>query len=167
MTAEYISQDTVVRSLYEAIVNTIKENSESGNVVSNNDMVIYKRAFNAYNNSDIEELSNLYDAVMNGTVPTQVLSFNNNVCRHERRTVARTASTKSEPKTLIEFFKMNGLEVIDKRDKGGCLWVVGSKNEIDGIVRQACKMFYAGGNYAPNGGRATGHRTAWFTQCKR
>lgn len=67
---------------------------------------------------------------------------------------------------LKEFFEAKGLEVIDKRPMGGCLWVIGEKGEIDSTIREVGKIFGAYGNYSA-GGRATKQRPGWFTKCKK
>ena len=68
---------------------------------------------------------------------------------------------------LVAFFKAKGLEVIDKRPSGGCLWVVGEKSKISPVIQEAGKVFGAYGNYSAGGGRATKNRPAWFTKCKK
>ena len=76
-----------------------------------------------------------------------------------------TATAKATSTTLIEFFLSKGLKVVDKRPNGGCLWVIGSENEIGSIVREACKKFHVGGNYGS--GRATGQKQGWFTRAQK
>lgn len=70
-------------------------------------------------------------------------------------------------KTLKVFFKEKGLEVIDKRAAGGCLWVVGEKDKLMPHIKEAGKLFGAYGNYSAKGGRATKNRAGWFTMCKK
>ena len=65
---------------------------------------------------------------------------------------------------LAAFLKGKGLEVIDKRSKGGALWVVGGK-ELDPILKETRKIFGALWTFSQNGGVATGRRTSWFTKC--
>lgn len=67
---------------------------------------------------------------------------------------------------LTAFLKSKGLEVIDKRSKGGALWVVGGK-ELDPILKETRKLFGALWTFSQNGGGATGHRTSWFTKCAK
>ena len=71
----------------------------------------------------------------------------------------------SSPKSLLEFFRNKGLKVVDKRDKGGCLWVIGSENEIGDYIKEACKLFRISGNYGS--GRATGYMPGWFTKSQK
>lgn len=71
----------------------------------------------------------------------------------------------SDSETLIEYFQKCGFECIDKRGpNGGCLWVIGSKEELINVIREAKKKFgdLGNNNYSDHGGRATNHRGAWF-----
>lgn len=70
-------------------------------------------------------------------------------------------------KSLSSFFAEKGLEVIDKRAVGGCLWVVGEKEGLLPYIKEAGKLFGAYGNYSAKGGRATQNRAGWFTMCKK
>ena len=67
---------------------------------------------------------------------------------------------------LVGFLKSNNLEVIDKRDKNGALWVIGGK-ELDSIIKETRKQFGALWTFSQNGGRATRNRTSWFTKCAK
>lgn len=67
---------------------------------------------------------------------------------------------------LIKFFKDKNLEVIDKRTSGGCLWVVGDKEMLQPIVKEAGNLFGAYGKFSA-GGRTTKQRSGWFTKCKK
>lgn len=69
------------------------------------------------------------------------------------------------PLSLAEFFAKSGFEVVDKRENGGALWVVGTSQELDDTVNKAASLFNASGYYC-DGGRAVGYRKAWFTKCK-
>ena len=74
----------------------------------------------------------------------------------------------SEPDTtrdevdLVDWFRSLGYEVIDKRSKGGALWVVGHDRPLQDIMANlsGSRVSFT---YAPNGGKATGRRSAWFT----
>lgn len=68
--------------------------------------------------------------------------------------------------TAKEYFEQNGFEVIDKRENGGCLWVVGSEKELKPHIKKACEQFSLVGQYCSGGGRATGYKSAWFTKSK-
>lgn len=67
---------------------------------------------------------------------------------------------------LVGFLKGKGLEIIDKRERGGALWVVGGK-ELDAILKETRKLYGALWTFSQNGGKATGNRTSWFTKCSK
>ncbi len=84
-------------------------------------------------------------------------------------TLAKDAGIKVQAvvtDNLVAFLKNKGLEVIDKRSKGGALWVVGGK-ELDPILKETRRLFGALWIYSQNGGSATGYRTSWFTKCTK
>jgi superfamily I DNA/RNA helicase len=65
-----------------------------------------------------------------------------------------------ESADIVEFFRNSNLEVHDKRDRGGCLWVVGGP----GLQSTMSKLKSAGFRFSftPNGSRTTRHRPAWY-----
>lgn len=77
-----------------------------------------------------------------------------------------SSNTDSSANNLVCFLEAKGLEVFDKREKGGALWVVGGK-EIDPIIKETRKQFGALWTFSQNGGRATENRTSWFTKSKK
>ena len=70
--------------------------------------------------------------------------------------------------SLIDFFTAKGFKCIDKREYGGCLWVLGSKDELAPAIREAKLLFgnLGNNNFAPKGGRATNNQPAWFLTSK-
>lgn len=66
---------------------------------------------------------------------------------------------------LKEYFEDQGLEVVDLRKSGGCLWVVGDSKSIGKHVKEAGKLFGAFGSYAK--GSKIGNRVGWWTKCKK
>lgn len=88
-----------------------------------------------------------------------------------RTTVTASTATASPvsasgTKDLVSYLEGKGLEVFDKREKGGALWVVGGK-ELDPIIKETKKLYGALWTFSQNGGRATGGRTSWFTKCTK
>ena len=79
---------------------------------------------------------------------------------------APVPSAQTDGKDLKGFLESRGLEVIDKRPAGGCLWVIGDKAEIQPALSEAGRLYGAYGTYSA-GGRATGNRPGWFTKCKK
>ena len=136
------------KTVYRAIVKMLHPDNNLGDNVY--DITFLYKANEFYKTGNYEGLEKIYDYLMNP--------------RPRRSTTTHKAVSADSMKS---FFPSKGLEVIDKRSKGGALWVVGTPEEINSIIKEACKMFRAGGNYAMNGGRSTGYRTAWFTHCSR
>lgn len=65
-----------------------------------------------------------------------------------------------EPADLVAFLRDHGLEVIDKRAAGGRLWVLGGEERrplMAELAGQGLRFVFAAA-----GGRATGHRAAWW-----
>lgn len=60
---------------------------------------------------------------------------------------------------LIGALNTTGFEYFDRRDRGGRLWIVG-KYDVRDFLR-ACGLSHKF-HFAPNGGRITGHRSAWW-----
>ena len=70
------------------------------------------------------------------------------------------------PANAKAYFESCGLETVDKRANGGCLWVIGDEDEISEYVDFACRKYKLEGQHWPGGGKATGYRDAWFTKSK-
>ena len=77
-----------------------------------------------------------------------------------------SANENTSTTGLVGYLKSKGLDVIDKRDKGGALWVVGGK-ELDAVIKETRKLYGALWTFSRNGGRATKNRTSWFTKCAK
>ena len=75
------------------------------------------------------------------------------------------AGTSSLNSSLVCYFESNGLEVIDKRPNGGCLWVVGDEKNLQPHLLVVKKLFGAYGKFGA--GRTTGQRRGWFTNCTK
>ena len=76
-----------------------------------------------------------------------------------------SGTAMSSGEMLIDFFTGKGFECIDKRERNcGSLWVIGSRAELAPVINEAKRIFgnLGNNNFAPNGGKATGHRPAWF-----
>ena len=67
---------------------------------------------------------------------------------------------------ILDYLSKKGYEVIDKRAKGGALWIVGGK-ELDSVLKETKKSYGALWTFCKNGGGSTSHRPSWFTQCKK
>lgn len=63
---------------------------------------------------------------------------------------------------LMSFLQEKSLEVIDKRASGGALWVIGGA-ELAPLMEEL-KARGIAFTLAPEGGRASWHRPAWYTK---
>jgi hypothetical protein len=61
---------------------------------------------------------------------------------------------------LRHLFKADNLEIHDKRDRGGCFWVVGGA-ELRPLMETLKKRGITF-SFTPNGSRTTGRRPAWY-----
>ena len=64
--------------------------------------------------------------------------------------------------SLKVFFESKGLEVIDKRPKGGGLWVVGEREVLTPYLEEANELYGVKGYFAK--GKATKQRMGWYTR---
>lgn len=72
-----------------------------------------------------------------------------------------TSASNGQPVDPIVFFNQRGFEVIDKRHLGGNLWIVGGQElsaAMSDLAARGIKF-----SFKPEGGKATGHRAAWFS----
>ena len=56
---------------------------------------------------------------------------------------------------------MVGYEIVDKRDKGGALWLIGGQ-ELSPFISEF-KIDHISFTYAYNGSKASNKRPAWYT----
>ena len=73
------------------------------------------------------------------------------------------SSKKNDLKAFLESKK---LEVIDKRSKGGALWVIGGEG-IHPILNESRIKYGAIWIKSVKGGTATNYRPGWFTKSSR
>lgn len=65
---------------------------------------------------------------------------------------------------LCKFVSNLGYTVIDKRDKGGALWVIGDKKIGKQINNNPYGIRFS---FSPTGGRTTKYQSAWWTNLGR
>ncbi len=63
---------------------------------------------------------------------------------------------------LYEYLSDCGLDVIDKRDKGGNLTVIGDRTDIESVITAAENIFGFRGHYKDDL-RAAKHEPGWWT----
>ena len=122
--------------------------------------LLRNNAVQACENNDIFTLTQIISELNGETEPKR--EYNNQTSSRQQNTNSKTADNKSTATTLTEYFKQSGLEVIDKRKKGGALWVIGDKESIGHIVDRAISLYKVKGYYS-KGGRTTKYRPAWWT----
>ena len=76
-----------------------------------------------------------------------------------------TSLSNSKP-NLASFMENKGIEVIDKRDKGGALWAIGDVS-LSPVISETKKIFGAMWIYKVEGGMATKNRPAWYTKSSK
>lgn len=70
-----------------------------------------------------------------------------------------------QPVSVKDFFESNGLEVVDMRSKGGCLWVIGDPEMLTPYLDQVTSYYEIEGRFAK--GKATKYRSGWYTKCEK
>ena len=69
---------------------------------------------------------------------------------------------QDEPDVVVETLRKHGIPFIDKRQKGGALWVLKNEKNDDvvwGLIAQSIPFYKA-----PNGCRSTAYQPSWWTQ---
>lgn len=67
----------------------------------------------------------------------------------------------NDESNLLTYLTSLGLEVVDRRDKGGALWVIGDEQKLKSIMQDLQSKGYEF-KYLEQGGRASKHRPAWW-----
>ncbi len=93
--------------------------------------------------------------------------------KSETKTTRKSATTKvatrnSAPKTpnasnLVTYLESKGIEYVDKRPKGGALWIIGDKS-LDPIIQESKKKFGTMWIYKEEGGMVTKNKPGWYTK---
>lgn len=118
---------------------------------------------------EINSAKNLEDKIsyiVNGS-SKELVEAKQEVSAVKERITTSKASADNEDlieKIVKPFLINNKLIVIDKRDKGGALWVIGGQE-----LSQIMKKLEIGGikfKFVANGGKSTKHKAAWFYSCK-
>ena len=69
---------------------------------------------------------------------------------------------KQEQEDVISILKKNNVKYIDKRAKGGALWIVGGR-ELSGVVEK-CKKVGVKFTYKESGGKQTKGAPGWWAK---
>ncbi len=71
-------------------------------------------------------------------------------------------SISEDSKNICKLLIDQGYEVIDKRSKGGRLWIVGGEKLSKGLL--SLESLGVNFIYAPNGSKTTGNKSAWYSK---
>lgn len=117
--------------------------------------------------SNINNKQPLKKTINNSNEQVEIFSsnlsgFHQQISIFDEDDVTVNTSTYSSIDDLREFLVGKGYEVIDKRDNGGSLWLVGGK-ELTPLIEELKKKEIHF-SYTENGSRSTKKRPAWFTK---
>ncbi len=139
----------------ELISDFIKESSDIGcdfTFVEDSKALKHKCGWcHKVNSDDMES----YESAFNYAAPS--------VSEYTTKSSVETLEEKeSTSKDVIDIIKESGFEYIDKRSKGGSLWIVAGEEEGKTLIDK-CEKAGESFAFAPNGGRASKHRPAWYS----
>lgn len=77
-------------------------------------------------------------------------------------TLEETTQLINEADPVIALIKESGFPFVDKREKGGRLWIVAGVEESRELIMQCARMG-VGFTYSRNGGKATDHKPGWYS----
>ncbi|MCM3243160.1 MULTISPECIES: hypothetical protein [Cytobacillus] len=78
--------------------------------------------------------------------------------KHSTAVIDKTSTPRTGLKQYLENL---GYEVVDKREKGGALWLIGDQ-ELTDLIEELRKQKITF-TFAYNGSKSTDRRAAWFT----
>ncbi len=124
------------------------------------DLYVYSDIINI---DDYDKKNTLNDKSSGQTENSQTV--NQEVIKNQAKSHAKhiaSEKTGHNNSKVKEFFEKAGYEVIDNRDQGGRLWVVGEKEELRDVVNKALSEFGISGKYSS--GKEIGNRNGWYTK---
>lgn len=77
----------------------------------------------------------------------------------------KTKTSAAPSLSVKEFFESKNLEVIDARKTTGFLWVLGTQESIDHIVKEAVSLYKITGSYSSS--KTTKFKPGWYTKTKK
>ena len=141
----------------------------SGRMTENEKYIAYTRALDELFVYDIEIDLTRYE---NRNINDDSLSYEANNSDTTQTIKEKTPKHLMASNTQVhdvsavrKFFVDKGMEVIDKRDEGGRLWVIGEKTKIKTIVNEAIEKFEISGKYSSC--KETGNKPGWCTKTNK
>ena len=133
----------------------------SGNMTPNRKYISYTRALDellvydkSFDASEYEKTKTVINESIQSSVPSKKTNY-----------IVKPRITSIES-GLADYFKKEGLQVVDERPDGGRLWVYSSdKSDIKEIVAKACNLFNVSGNYGIS--IKTKFKQAWSTKSNK
>lgn len=122
----------------------------------NNELKLQLEAKNETNYSHQTNTSHLIENNFDDDIDIDELLFNE---------LQNSKENKGFNFDLIEFFTSKGFTIIDKRPKGGALWILAG-DELNDLLPELMFMDVEI-KQSPNGGRTTKNLPAWFTKDPR
>ena len=138
----------------------------SGRMTDNEKYVAFTRALDELfiYNSEIELLP-----ILRKTEPHSTVDITKKTSSRKKRNNKdcdeKNNSAIPNEKGCKEFFEQLGMKVIDERNQGGYLWVVGRREMIEEAVNFAIEKFGISGKYSP--GKTTHFGPGWYTKTKK
>ena len=162
------SEETLSKlaSVDEKIAEIRSIRDELNNAINNiNDEFKALKDENATFKQQLVQLENRVSKIE--TVPMPIVEASKTSVSIEKKNSTQSVIS-SESSALYKFFASRGWEVIDKRQNGGSLWVVGEKNQLQPVIDEAKKEFdNLSFEYLAKGGKSTKQRASWYTKDKR
>ena len=162
------SEETLSKlaSVDEKIAEIRSIRDELNNAINNiNDVFKALKDENATFKQQLVQLENRVSKIE--TVPMPIIEASKTSVSIEKKNSTQSVIS-SESSALYQFFASRGWEVIDKRQNGGSLWVVGEKNQLQPVIDEAKKEFdNLSFEYLAKGGKSTKQRASWYTKDKR
>ena len=81
------------------------------------------------------------------------------------RLVVEEPGINVQDANLIDFLKSNSIEYVDKRQKGGALWILGG-HDLDDVMVKCGEMGYKF-FFSEKGGKITKGKPGWYLRAKR
>ena len=90
---------------------------------------------------------------------------NNPVSKEAIISESKVLSSSTPTLPVKDFFEKKGLEVIDARKTTGFLWVLGTQENIDPIIKEAVSLYHITGSYGS--GKTSKFKPGWYTKTKK
>lgn len=139
----------------------------SGRMSKNEKYIAYTRALDElFVYSDVINVTGIEhkSKSTNSNKKKKSVVSNENNRRAQGKHIPETKNSR-ENSAVRDFFKNSRFEVIDNRNNGGRLWIIGEKADIRETVNSAITKFGISGKYASS--KETNYRNGWYTKTNK